>query len=364
MDPSYNHLKAHRQTCLCSVKCHWRFTKTPYNSREPTLQPFNALTFQRSNDSRFTLQRFNASTLQRFNASTNLMELNHILLFTAIATSALVVLQAFQPQSPGARARAAVVLIASVLAWLLARPIAGWLSAIVWCALLVVPAFLQNRAWAARYQYRPSDSNRGSAISLSPVVLALIIVNVAVFILELLAGGSTNPMTLHRLGELDTSSVIFRHQYWRLLAALFLHYGPIHIFFNLFALLLLGPALERQIGGFLFAVCYLVSGIGSSIAVVLLTKLRLLEPVQLVGASGCIMGVVGTWTGFLLRHRHAPLARQRLRNIFVIVLLQLVFDLVTPRVSMSAHLGGLFTGFLLGLLVPAKPGPSTPRSRF
>jgi membrane associated rhomboid family serine protease len=292
------------------------------------------------------------------------MELSHILLFTAIATSALVVLQAFQPQSPGARARAAVVLIASVLAWLLARPIAGWLSAIVWCALLVVPAFLQNRAWAARYQYRPSDSDRGSAISVSPVVLALIIVNIAVFILELLAGGSTNPMTLHRLGELDTSSVIFRHQYWRLLAALFLHYGPIHIFFNLFALLLLGPALERQIGGFLFAVCYLVSGIGSSIAVVLLTKVRLLEPVQLVGASGCIMGVVGTWTGFLLRHRHAPLARQRLRNIFVIVLLQLAFDVVTPRVSMSAHLGGLFTGFLLGLLVPAKPGPSTPRSRF
>jgi membrane associated rhomboid family serine protease len=287
------------------------------------------------------------------------MELNHILLFSAIATSALMVLQAFQPQNPGARARAAIVLIASALAWLLARPIAGWLAAIVWCALLVVPAFLRNRARAARYRYRRSGSERqfGSdrfGITVSPVVLALIIINVAAFILELLAGGSTNPMTLHRLGELDTHFVIFRHQYWRLLTALFLHYGPVHIFFNLFALLLLGPALERQIGGFLFAVCYLVSGIGSSIAVVLLTKLRLFEPVQLVGASGCIMGVVGTWIGFLLRHRHAPLAQQRLRNIFVIVLLQLAFDLVTPRVSMSAHLGGLLTGFLLGLLVPAK----------
>jgi membrane associated rhomboid family serine protease len=287
------------------------------------------------------------------------MELNHILLFSAIATSALMVLQAFQPQNPGARARAAIVLIASALAWLLARPIAGWLAAIVWCALLVVPAFLRNRARAARYRYRRSGSERqfGSdrfGIPVSPVVLALIIINVAAFILELLAGGSTNPMTLHRLGELDTHFVIFRHQYWRLLTALFLHYGPVHIFFNLFALLLLGPALERQIGGFLFAVCYLVSGIGSSIAVVLLTKLRLFEPVQLVGASGCIMGVVGTWIGFLLRHRHAPLAQQRLRNIFVIVLLQLAFDLVTPRVSMSAHLGGLLTGFLLGLLVPAK----------
>src|SRR5207247_10758398 len=116
--------------------------------------------------------------------------------------------------------------------------------------------------------------------------------------------GSTNPMTLHRLGEPDTGSVIFRHQYWRLLAALFLHYGPIHIFFNLFALLLLGPALERQIGGFLFAVCYLVSGIGSSIAVVLLTNVKLLEPVQLVGGSRCVVGCVGRWSGCVLRRVH------------------------------------------------------------
>src|SRR5437763_8743252 len=87
------------------------------------------------------------------------MELNHILLFIAIATSALVLLQAFQPQSPGARARAAIVLIASAVAWLLVRPIAGWLSAIVWCALLVVPAFLRNHASATRYQYRPSSSH-------------------------------------------------------------------------------------------------------------------------------------------------------------------------------------------------------------
>lgn len=275
------------------------------------------------------------------------MELNHILLFSAVATSLLLLLQALRPQDFGTRARAAIVLITAALAWLLARPIAGWLSALVWCALLVVPFFLGNRT---RLNRHPTYGM--SSIVLSPVVRWLIIANVAVFILELLAGGSTNPMTLHRLGELDTNSIVYRHQYWRLLAALFLHYGPIHIFFNLFALLLLGPALERQIGSLIFAICYLVSGIGSNIAVVLLTKLRLLDPVQLVGASGCVMGVVGTWAGFLLRHRHALLARQRLRNIVVIVLLQLTFDLVTPRVSMSAHLGGLVTGFFLGSLLP------------
>jgi membrane associated rhomboid family serine protease len=281
------------------------------------------------------------------------MELNHILLFTAIATSALILLQAFQPQTPGARARASIVLIASALSWLLARSIAGWLSGIVWCALLVVPTFLKHRAQAARF---PSHQSWRPTVILSPIVLTLIIINIAAFILELLGGGSTNELTLHRLGELDTRLVIYRHEYWRLLAALFLHYGPVHIFFNLFALLLLGPPLERQIGGLLFFVCYAVSGLGSSIAVVLLTRLRLLDPVQLVGASGCIMGVVGTWAGFLLRHRHLRFARQRLRNILIIVLLQLAFDVVTPRVSMSAHLGGLFTGFLLGLVVPRKSG--------
>jgi membrane associated rhomboid family serine protease len=292
------------------------------------------------------------------------MELNHVLLFTAVATSALVLLQAFQPQTPGARARAGIVLIASAVSWLLARSIAGWLSAIVWCALLLVPAFLRRRVQAARFpqQYR----SQRPPLTLSPVVLTLIIINIAVFILELFAGGSTNELTLHRLGELDTWSVIYRHEYWRLIAALFLHYGPIHIFFNLFALFLLGPPLERQIGHVYFTACYLVSGLGSSLVVVLLTRLRLLAPFELVGASGCIMGVVGTWAGFLLRHRHLPLARQRLRNIFVIVLMQLAFDLLTPQVSMSAHLGGLFTGFLLGLIVPAKTSgaPSIPRSRF
>jgi rhomboid protease GluP len=276
------------------------------------------------------------------------MELNHVLLFTAVATSALILLQAFQPQTPAARARAGIVLIASAISWVVARSIAGWLSAIVWCALLVAPAVLKRRLQAARFPHRQVAR---PTIILSPVVVTLIVVNIAVFILELFAGGSTNDLTLHRLGELDTRSVIYRHEYWRLLAALFLHYGPIHIFFNLFALLLLGPPLERQIGGLFFLVSYAVSGLGSSIAVVLLTRLRLLGPVQLVGASGCIMGIVGTWAGFLLRHRHLPLARRRLRNIFIIVLLQLSFDIVTPRVSMSAHLGGLFTGFLLGLIV-------------
>jgi len=193
------------------------------------------------------------------------------------------------------------------------------------------------------------------AITISPVVLALILLNAAVFLIEILFGGPENRLILFRLGELDTISVLYGHQHWRLFTALFLHYGMVHLAFNMFALLVLGPPLERQIGAIAFAICYLLSGLGSSISVVFLAKLRLLPPLELVGASGCVMGIVGAWGGFLLRNQNAPLARQRLRNVIVIVVMQIAFDLVTPNVSMSAHLGGLVTGFLLGLALRHQP---------
>src|SRR5689334_25415563 len=123
------------------------------------------------------------------------MELNHVLLFTIVATSALILLQAFRPQTPGVRARAGIVLVASAFCWLLARSIAGWLSAIIWCALLVVPGFLRHRVQTAPFrQYR---SLRPS-ITLSPVALTLIVMNIAVFSLVLFAGGATIEPALHR----------------------------------------------------------------------------------------------------------------------------------------------------------------------
>ncbi len=185
----------------------------------------------------------------------------------------------------------------------------------------------------------------------TPVVITLIVLNVAMFLLEIVAGGSTNPFTLHRLGQLETSDFFAVGEYWRLITSLFLHYGPLHLLFNIYALYILGPALERSIGALRFTACYLISGIGSGLGVVLLHAIGLTPAEEVVGASGCIMGVVGAWAGFLLRYRHAPLARRRLQNIVVIVVIQTVFDLSTPQVSMAAHMCGLITGLVLGLIL-------------
>ncbi len=188
----------------------------------------------------------------------------------------------------------------------------------------------------------------------APAVWALILLNVAMFGVEVLMGGATNTRTLHLLGALEPEAVVYGHEYWRLLTALFLHYGPLHILFNLYALYLLGPDLERLIGSLKFVVSYLISGLGSSAGVVLLHIMKWTQADQLVGASGCVMGVIGVSAGLLLRHRRTPLAGRRLRNIILIVALQTAFDLSSPQVSLSAHLSGFLTGVLVGVVLAAQ----------
>ena len=201
---------------------------------------------------------------------------------------------------------------------------------------------------------RPVPSAFGSERRPTIAVVILIGLNLVMFIVEVKFGGSTNPLTLHRLGAMEPWAIRYGGEYWRMVTALFLHFGPLHLIFNLYALFVIGPGLERTIGSVRFALYYLLSGLGSSAGVLLL---RLSDPSRaesLVGASGCVMGIVGAWVGYLLRHRHEPFAGRRLKNIVVIVAIQTAFDLSTPQISMAAHLSGLATGVVLGLLVRAR----------
>jgi membrane associated rhomboid family serine protease len=325
------------------------------------------------------------------------LDLNHIFLFIAVVSPLAVLARAWRPGGAyrGWRIASFVVLAVTGMAWLFFREQAGFIGSGVWFALLFLPAIGLRRVaeLAARHRYRaarriatalqflhPSDElrrqvhllrilesgektgvpptptaasiqDRRPRVRDAPAVLAFIFLNVVAFLVEISYGDLTEPLTLHRLGALEPYFVISQGEYWRLVTALFLHGGAVHLLFNLFALYVLGPPLERSIGSARFCACYLISGIGSSAGVVLLALVGLINATQLVGASGSIMGIVGAWAGFLLRHRHIPLAKQRLNNILLIVLIQIAFDLSTPQVSMAAHMCGLFTGFVVGLIL-------------
>jgi len=332
------------------------------------------------------------------------VELNHIFLFLAVVSSLLVLARAWRPGGTrGWRIAALVVLLITGLAWMFWRAAAGYIGGGAWFALLFLPAIGSRKMteFAARRDYKSarklgaalqvlhpsaelreqvrlfhhleSRQNHRAAFSSVPVkdeitqqarrphfrhapaVFTLILLNVAAFLFEISIGDWNDPEVLHQIGALEPYAVVVQGQYWRLFTALFLHGGFAHLLFNVFALYVLGPPLERAIGAVRFTLCYLISGLGSSAGVVLLTVIGLVQVSQLVGASGCIMGIVGAWAGFLLRHRHAPNAKQRLANIFMIIVIQTAFDLSTPQVSMAAHLCGLIAGFFLGLILAPRP---------
>jgi len=327
------------------------------------------------------------------------VDLNHIFLFIAVISPLLVLARAWRPGGifRGWRIAAIIVLGITGAAWLFFREYAGYMGGGAWFTLLFLPAVGLRRAsqLAAQGRYESArrltallhflhptaqlrdqlqlfqslelqgravdqieienvPQDRRSRLRNARVVVIFILLNVAAFCVELWRGAMTNPATLHRLGALDFFAVINKGEFWRLFTALFLHYNLLHLVFNLFALYVLGPPLERTIGALRFAMCYMIAGIGSTGGVVLLTLLKIVRPAELVGASGCVMGIVGAWAGFLIRHRHVWQAKQRLLNILLIIAIQIVFDISTPQVSTSAHLCGLVTGFVIGLAVAPK----------
>ena len=182
----------------------------------------------------------------------------------------------------------------------------------------------------------------------APATLALIALNVGVFLLEMARGGSEDMQTLLRLGALWLPAVVSGGQWYRLVAAMFLHFGPLHLGMNMLALIIIGPWVERSLGWVRFVAVYFVTGIGSMAAVLGLMYWGWTRMGVLVGASGAIMGLIGAEGALLAsgwRRQRSGAAARRLRGIAFIVATQVCFDLLIPQVSLAGHASGVLIGF-------------------
>lgn len=99
-----------------------------------------------------------------------------------------------------------------------------------------------------------------------------------------------------------------------------------------------------------------------------LEALGWMDPRSMVGASGCVMGLVGANLAIFLRgwrRDRSQLARQRLRETLSLLSLQVVFDVLTPQVSLLAHASGVGGGFLMTLLLGSRgfEPPTSPTAR-
>ncbi|MCU0976696.1 MAG: rhomboid family intramembrane serine protease [Steroidobacteraceae bacterium] len=190
----------------------------------------------------------------------------------------------------------------------------------------------------------------------------LVGVNVLVFAVMAAAGaGILRPdAAVHiRFGS-NLGPLTLDGEWWRLATAVFIHFGILHLAFNMWALWDAGRLVERLYGTARFVLVYAVAGLAGSIA-----SLAWNPAVNSAGASGAIFGVFGALLAFLLDSRngvpHLLLVQLR-RNALVFIVLAIGFGFVYPGIDNAAHLGGLAAGVLMGALL-ARPLTPPARSR-
>lgn len=182
---------------------------------------------------------------------------------------------------------------------------------------------------------------------ITPAVKAIIIANIAFFLLSLLY----SPVITY-LG-LVPEDVIGRGWLWQLATYMFLHAGPMHILFNMLGVWMFGVELERLWGTKFFVRFYAVAGIGAGVtalaaSLIPLPALRETYSAVTIGASGALYGLL---MAFAMYYPDRPILMFLLFPIpakyFVMILGALAF-LIAPgsQVSNTAHLGGLLFAYL------------------
>lgn len=173
----------------------------------------------------------------------------------------------------------------------------------------------------------------------TPLTWTLIALNTAIFVAgevfprfgnELFLRAAQHPILVD-LGE-----------WWRLITTTFLHGSILHILFNMYALWLFGPVLERRFGSLSFGSLYLAAGVAGGVLYQLLGS-----DAWAVGASGAIFGLFGALLAASYRQRHTRAGAAVFGQLLVLLVINLALPLFVGNIAWQAHLGGLFAGALI-----------------
>ena len=176
-------------------------------------------------------------------------------------------------------------------------------------------------------------------IRLYPVVSTIIALNIIVFLLTRVPGFGDEII----YAGLSVNGLIAQGEWWRIITSMFLHGGFIHVLFNMFSLFLFGPELEKIAGKMRFLTIYFLAGIFGGIATFATQDATYAS----LGASGAIYGIIGAFGALVYYTRKTfPQLRQ---IILPIIVISVIMTFLQPNINIAAHLGGLLTGFVLGI---------------
>lgn len=181
-----------------------------------------------------------------------------------------------------------------------------------------------------------------------PVTTIILVINLVMAVLLIVTGGFDTD-NLVRFGALKPILVFERNEYYRIVIAMFLHGGFIHLLSNSFVLYYIGAYMERLVGPKKYLLIYMISGIISSLFVLFFAE----ELSVTIGASGAIFGVMG---GLLVLTflRKEWFSDHAIRTIRQLIIINVVITFLLPTISIPGHMGGLIAGILLGYLIAPK----------
>lgn len=181
-----------------------------------------------------------------------------------------------------------------------------------------------------------------------PVTVFFILVNLLVFTMVELTGGSDDTMHMLRCGAAYTP-MIMQGEYYRIFTSMFLHFGPQHLGNNMLVLFVLGGRLERTTGKLKYLLIYILGGMGGNLMCVFL-ELNNRDFAVSAGASGAVFAVMGAMIYAVIRGR-GHIEDLSARQVLIMAAFSLYFGFTSEGVDNTAHVGGLICGFILAVLL-------------
>ena len=175
------------------------------------------------------------------------------------------------------------------------------------------------------------------------IILAAVIVIVKVL---MYAHGFANApgLVAVQFGAIVPSLIWGAGEYYRLLTAMFVHFGWMHLFFNVAGIFIFGTRVERYFGSMAFLTIYFVSGLSASVASLLLT-----QGIS-AGASGAVYGLLGSAFAYT-RYTKKPMDLINNQVVLIYIMMGLGMSFVVPGIDYFGHIGGLLSGMLIGYVI-------------
>ena len=172
-----------------------------------------------------------------------------------------------------------------------------------------------------------------------PITYYIVAVNVLVFLAIHLSNFLFPDISLVDILVKNTYSISIDGQFYRLFTAIFSHYSVTHLFFNCFAIIILGQHVEQIFGKLKFVIIFIIAGLFGSLFSFMFS------PNPALGASGGVFGIFGVHLYLYMKNKTAY-SKIFGQEIFKLLVINVIIGFVVPNIDYWGHFGGIVGGFL------------------